>query len=65
MAIFHSYVSLPEGSSCTEEHLKLIKALFANANSEGNQGTELLLWSVREIMQGELVLQGWAILTQD
>jgi hypothetical protein len=37
--------------------LKLIEALFANAD-KGNQGTELLLWSVREIMKGELVLQG-------
>ena len=41
----------------TEENLKLIEALFANVD-KGNQGTELLLWSVREILKGELVLQG-------
>jgi len=37
--------------------LKLIEALFANAE-KGNEGSELLLWSVRAIMKGELVIQG-------
>ena len=46
-----------QSENVNEENLKLIEALFANADKE-NQGSELLLWSVREIMNGELVLQG-------
>ena len=48
----------------TKDQLSKIKALFANIDN-GNQGSELLLCSVREIMKGELVLQGTQWATRD
>ena len=39
--------------------IQLIRALFANVDRQGGQGSELLLWSVDQILSGQLVLQGY------
>ena len=48
-----------ESFTSVASQIQLIRALFANVDRQGGQGSELLLWSVNQILAGQLVLQGY------
>ena len=48
-----------ESFASVAAQIQLIRALFANVDRQGGQGSELLLWSVDQILTGQLVLQGY------